>query len=198
MSNDQDHFGRPPLGGFLLLDAIAENWWLFLLRGIAAILFGILAFVWPGLTLLTLVLLWGIYALVDGVFALWSAISGRTGGLAPRWWLAAVGVVGVIAGLGAFAWPAITALVLLAFIAAWAIITGLVQIWGAIRLRKEIEGEWLLGLMGLLSIIFGVALIAMPEAGLVVLVWMIGWFALLTGFIHIFFAFRVRRHRISA
>src|SRR5689334_9024910 len=95
---------RPPVMGHPILNALAENWWLFLLRGIAAIIFGILAFVWPGLTLLTLIFLWGAYAIADGIFALWAAISGRVS-MAPRWWLAIVGVAGIIAGVLAFAWP---------------------------------------------------------------------------------------------
>ena len=108
-------FADPPL-----LHALVENWWLVVLRGVAAVIFGILAFFWPGITLLTLIFLWGAYAIADGIFALWAAISGRDE-LAPRWWLAIVGVAGIIAGLLAFAWPGITATVLLFFIACWAI-----------------------------------------------------------------------------
>src|ERR1700720_1635618 len=88
-----------PLAGPALLRVLAENWWLLLLRGIAAIAFGILAFAWPGLTLLTLTLLWGAYALSDGIFALWAALTGKGGEMAPRWWLGVVGVAGVLAGL---------------------------------------------------------------------------------------------------
>jgi uncharacterized membrane protein HdeD (DUF308 family) len=176
-----------------LLRALAENWWLVLLRGIAAVVFGVLAFFWPGLTLLTLTLLWGAYALCDGVFALWAAVSGKGGEMAPRWWLAVVGVVGVLAGVGAFLWPGMTTLVLLLFIAVWAIVLGVLQIWGAIQLRKEIEGEWLLILSGLVSIAFGVILIVQPGAGALALVWMIGWFAILAGCIYIALAFRLKK-----
>ncbi len=181
--------------GPALLRVLAENWWLLLLRGIAAIAFGILAFAWPGLTLLTLTLLWGAYALSDGIFALWAALSGRGSDMAPRWWLAVVGIASILSGLLAFFWPGITALVLLTFIAGWAIIIGALQIWGAIQLRKEIEGEWLLVLSGLLSIAFGVIMIAQPGAGALALVWMIGWFALLAGCIYIALAFRLKQHR---
>jgi uncharacterized membrane protein HdeD (DUF308 family) len=147
------YVANPPLEPRLLAHALAKNWWLLLLRGICAILFGVLTFVWPGITLLTLVLLYGAYALADGALALAEAVMG--GAPAPRWWLALVGLFGVAAGILTFAWPGITALVLLLFIAGWAIATGVLQIVGAIRLRKEIENEWLLIASGVLSVIFG-------------------------------------------
>src|ERR1700741_3499282 len=122
MAHTQAH-ARPgfPLAGGVLLSALADNWWFRLLRGIAAIAFGILAFFWPGLTLITLTYLWGAYALCDGVLALWEAIAGKEADMAPRWWLALVGIVSVVAGLVAFLYTGTTALVLLMFIAAWAI-----------------------------------------------------------------------------
>jgi uncharacterized membrane protein HdeD (DUF308 family) len=187
-----------PLAGPTMLHALADNWWLLLLRGIAAIVFGILAFLWPGITLLTLIFLWGAYALVDGVFSLWSAISGKTGAMGSRWWLALVGICGVIAGLLAFVWPGVTALVLLLFIAAWAIVTGVLQVWGAIRLRKEIEGEWLLILGGLLSIAFGLILVAQPGTGALALIWIIGTFAIIEGCIYAALAFRLKKHKHPA
>jgi uncharacterized membrane protein HdeD (DUF308 family) len=187
---------NPPLRslGLGLLRGLAEYWWLLLLRGIAAIAFGILALMWPGLTLLTLIFLWGAYAIVDGVLALWEAVSGGSSEIAPRWWLAVVGIAGILAGLVAFFWPGMTALVLLLFIAIWAIIIGLLQIWGAIRLRNEIQGEWLLILIGLLSVVLGIALIAQPGAGAPALVWLIGWFAILEGCIFVALAFRLKSH----
>ena len=184
-----------PLAGPALLRALADNWWLLLLRGIASVAFGCLAFFWPGLTLLTLTFLWGAYAASDGVFALWAAVSGQGGEMAPRWWLAAVGVAGILAGVLAFVWPGMTALVLLMFVASWAIIIGVLQIWGAIQLRKEMEGEWLLALSGVLAIAFGVILIAQPGAGALALVWTIGWFAVLAGCIYIMLAFRLKKHK---
>lgn len=183
-----------PLPGELLA-ALADSWWLLLLRGIAAIAFGILAFVWPGITLLTLILFWGAYAIVDGVFSLWSAISGKGGEKTSRWWLAVVGVCGVAAGILAFVRPGITALVFLLFIAAWAVVTGVLQVWGAIKLRKEIEGEWLLILSGLLSIAFGLVLLAWPGPGVLAVVWLIGSFAILEGIIYIALAFRLKKHK---
>jgi uncharacterized membrane protein HdeD (DUF308 family) len=182
-----------PLTGVALLRALADNWWLLLLRGIAAIAFGILAFMWPVLTLLTLIFLWGAYAVVDGVLALWGAIAGPKGYMGSRLWLAVVGIAGVLAGLLAFAWPGVTALVLLLFIAIWAIIIGVMQIWGAIQLRKEIEGEWLLILSGLLSVAFGVLLLVQPGAGALAVVWIIGWYAILAGCLYIALAFRLKK-----
>jgi uncharacterized membrane protein HdeD (DUF308 family) len=184
-----------PLAG--LLSSLADNWWLLLLRGVAAIAFGILAFFWPGLTLLTLTLLWGIYALADGLLALWAAIAAK-GDMAPRWWLGLTGVIGVLAGLVAFIYPGTTTLVLLMFIAAWAIIIGLLQLWGAIEFRRELEDVWLLVLNGALSIAFGVILFVQPGAGAVALVWMIGWFAVVLGCLSIALAFRLKKLKQTA
>jgi uncharacterized membrane protein HdeD (DUF308 family) len=165
------------------------------LRGVASIIFGVLAFIWPGLTLVALIFLWGAYAIVDGVIALWAAISGRGAQIAPRWWLSIVGIAGLLAGLVAFASPGLTALVLLMFIAFWAIVIGAMEIWGAIQLQKEIEGEWWLILSGLLSITFGVLLIAQPGSGALALVWVIASFAILHGCTLIALAFRLKQFR---
>jgi uncharacterized membrane protein HdeD (DUF308 family) len=198
MSSTQIQPGRPsPLLG-LLLRELAENWWLLLLRGIAAIAFGVLAFGWPGLTLLALTLMWGIYAIADGILALWAAIASKGGEMAPRWWLAIVGIAGVVAGLLTFVWPGMTALILLIFIASWAIVIGVFQIWGAIRLRKEIEGEWLLGLSGVLWVAFGVIMFAQPGAGALALIWWIGAFAILAGCVYIALAFQLKKYKRPA
>src|SRR5262249_45975113 len=148
----------------------------------------------PGVTILSLVFLWGTYVFADGVFSLWAAISGRVSENASRWWLALAGVAGIAAGIIAWVWPGKTALALLVLIAAWAIATGIMQVWGAIRLRKEIEGEWLLGLSGSLSILLGVVLLLQPVAGAVAVVWWIGAFAILTGIAYIGLALRLRKH----
>jgi uncharacterized membrane protein HdeD (DUF308 family) len=198
MSSLQAQPGRPPSFLGLALRELAENWWLLLLRGIAAIAFGVLAFMWPDLTLLTLTYMWGFYAIADGVLALWAAIAGKGGEKAPRWWLAVVGIAGILAGLLAFVWPGMTALVLLMFIASWAVVIGVLQMWGAIRLRKEIEGEWLLGLSGLLSLAFGVIMIAQPGTGALAVVWLIGWFAILVGCVYIALAFQLKKFKRSA
>jgi uncharacterized membrane protein HdeD (DUF308 family) len=181
-----------------LLRAMADNWWLLLLRGIAAIAFGILALMWPLLTLLTLTLLWGAYAIADGIFALWAVFSRHGGYTGSKLWLTVVGICGILAGVLAFAWPGVTALVLLLFIAIWAIIIGVMQIWGAIQLRKEMEGEWLLILSGLLSVAFGILLLARPGLGALAVVWMIGWFAILEGCLLVALSFRLRKHKHAA
>jgi uncharacterized membrane protein HdeD (DUF308 family) len=175
-----------------LLHALVRNWWLILLKGCCAILFGILAFAWPGVTLVTLVLLYGAYALADGILAIAAAITG--GAPAPRWWLAIMGLLGIGAGVLTFAWPGITALVLLLFIAGWAIATGIMQIIGAIRLRKEIDHEWLLIAGGILSVTFGVVLVAQPGAGALALILVIGAYAIAYGVLLVAFSLRLRRH----
>ncbi len=181
-----------------LLPALAENWLLLFLRGIVTIAFGVLAFIWPGLSLLTLIFLWGAYAIADGVFALGAAVSSKGGEIAPRWWLALIGLAGILAGLLAFVWPAITAQVLLVFIASWAILTGALQIWGAIQLRKEIDVEWMLVLSGLLSIALGVALLARPGVGALAVIWLIGSFAILVGCIYVSLALWLKKHKRQA
>jgi uncharacterized membrane protein HdeD (DUF308 family) len=175
-----------------LLRALADNWWLLLLRGIAALVFGILAFVWPGITLVSLALLWGAYALADGIFALGAAIMGKGASAGSRWWLAIVGVLGILAGVISFASPATVAQLLLIVIAAWAIVTGILEIWGAIMLRKEIDDEWWLILAGVLSIAFGVLMFMQPAAGALAVVWIIGAFAILFGVDHIALALKLR------
>ena len=140
-----------------MLDDLARNWWLILLRGICAIIFGLLTFFWPGLTLITLILLYGVFALFDGGLAIGAAIMG--GAPSPRWWLALVGVLGIAAGAVTLTWPGLTGLVLLFFIAGWAIAAGAFQIVGAIRLRKEIADEWLLIGSGALSVLFGALIV---------------------------------------
>jgi uncharacterized membrane protein HdeD (DUF308 family) len=175
-----------------LLRSLADNWWLLLLRGIAAIAFGLLAFFWPGVTLITLTLLWGAYALADGVIALWAAFNAQGGDAGPRWWLGLSGVVSIIAGIVAFYYTGTTTLVLLMFIAVWAIIIGVLQIWGAIALRSVVPNEWLLILNGVLSIAFGVILMAQPGAGALAFVWMIAWYAIVFGAIYIALALRLK------
>jgi uncharacterized membrane protein HdeD (DUF308 family) len=178
---------------FSLLYDLSKHWWLLLLRGIAAIVFGVLAFIWPGLTLLTLVILYGAFAIVDGVLAL-AAVFGRTGPEVPRWWLVLTGILGIAAGLIALLWPGITALVLIVFIGAWAIARGAMEIVAAIQLRKEIEGEWLLVLAGVLSVLFGLGVLIYPGAGALALAWLIGIYAIAIGAVMVVLALRLRQH----
>ncbi|HZO89800.1 MAG TPA: HdeD family acid-resistance protein [Chthonomonadaceae bacterium] len=174
-----------------MLTQLSRYWWVIALRGVVAILFGIIAFSQPTTTLVALVWLWGAYAIADGVCALFASVraaeQGRNWGM-----LLLSGLCGIVAGIIAFAWTGITALVLLYLVAAWAIVTGILEIAAAIGLRQIIEGEWLLGLSGVLSVLLGVALIANPRAGLVATVWMIGVYALLFGVTMLALAFRLR------
>jgi uncharacterized membrane protein HdeD (DUF308 family) len=176
-----------------MLNALAKNWWLVLLRGIAAIVFGVLAFVWPGLTLLTLVILYGAYALVDGIFSLIAAFSGGAKPV-PTWWLIVIGLAGIAAGILTFLWPGITAFVLIIFIGAWAIVHGIFEIVGAIRLRKEIDNEWWLILAGALSVIFGLIVLIAPGAGALGLIWVIGAYSIVFGILLIGLSLRLRKH----
>ncbi|MCA9953386.1 MAG: HdeD family acid-resistance protein [Ardenticatenaceae bacterium] len=174
-----------------MLRSLSRYWWLLALRGAAAVIFGILAFIWPGLTLGALVILFGVYVLIDGVASLVAGFSHREEN--GRWWVTALeGVVGILAGVLTLVYPGITAVLLLYFIAAWAIITGVLELVAAIRLREEIDGEWALGLSGLISIFLGVGLIVFPSAGALALVWMIGTYAILFGGLLIYLAFKLR------
>jgi uncharacterized membrane protein HdeD (DUF308 family) len=174
-----------------VLEDLTDNWWVILLRGIVGVIFAVLAFGWPGATLLALVYVWGVYAIIDGAFALYMTyLAARQD---QRWWPYLLeGLLGIGAGIVAFGWPNITALALLYLIAAWAILTGIVEIIAAVDLRKLIENEWLLGLAGVLSIVFGVLLAAQPDAGAVAIVWLLGVYALFFGITLIVLAFRVR------
>ena len=195
MSTHVEPGPRMPLVGSAVLAALAENWWLLLLRGLVSIAFGLIAFFWPDITLVALTYLFGIYAILDGVVAIWAAFNAPLGGAGPRWWLGLSGVVSILAGIAAFAYTGMTMQVLLVIIAVWAIIIGLVLIWGAIELRRILDDAWLLGLTGALSIAFGVILIAKPGAGAVALVWTIGWFAIVFGSLYIALAFRLRKFK---
>lgn len=174
-----------------MLEQICRHWWIMALRGVVAILFGVIAFCQPTITLVALVWLWGSYALVDGVFTLFASIRAAEQG--RRWGMLLLeGIFGIAAGIIAFAWTGITAVTLLYLVAAWAIVTGIFEIAAAIGLRRLIRGEWLLGLSGVLSVLMGVLLIAKPGAGLIAAVWMIGAYAVLSGITLLALAFRLR------
>jgi uncharacterized membrane protein HdeD (DUF308 family) len=173
-------------------NSLAHNWWMLALRGLVAIVFGVLAFVLPGMTLLTLVFLFGAYAIVNGVLALVHAFSAPKG--YPRFGaLIFTGIISIAAGVLAFVWPGITALSLVLLIAAWAIVNGVFEIATAIRLRRVIEHEWLLVLAGILSVLLGIVILLQPGAGALALVWWIGGFAIAFGVLLVALAFRVRR-----
>jgi len=178
-----------------MAQVLIRNWWAFALRGVLGILFGLAAFLFPGITLGALVLLFGAYAVVDGVFAVVTGI--RAAEHRERWGVLLLeGIAGIAAGVLAFAWPALTALVLLYLVAGWSIIRGALKIAAAIRLRRTIQGEWLLGLNAAFSVLFGVLLIAMPAIGLLTLVWLVGLYAVIFGALLLGLAFRLRRHQV--
>ena len=174
-----------------MLLVFASSWWALVLRGIAAILFGVLAFMWPGITLTALVLLFGAYALVDGAFSIVAGI--KSYGEQKRWWLLLIeGCLSVAAGVFAFIIPAMTALIILLLIASWAIVTGAFQIAAAIQLRKHITGEWLLALSGILSVLFGALLFYNPIGGALTVVWLIGAYSVFFGLLLLVFGIKLR------
>ena len=175
-----------------LAGALARNWWLLLLRGVVALIFALLTWMQPATSIAAMVLVFGIYVLADGVLGIWAAISGRQQN--RHWWVLLLwGLASVVVGVLTFIMPGVTGLVLLMYIAAWAIITGVLQIVAAIRLRKEIRGEWLMVVSGLLSIIFGGLLVAQPGAGALAVAWIIAAYAFIFGVLLVLLAFKVRR-----
>ena len=172
-------------------ELLAEFWWVLVLRGVAAIVFGVLAFLWPGLTIEVLIAFFGAYVLVDGVFGTIAALSGRRH--AAHWVLMLLeGLLGIAVGIMTFVAPVVTGLVLLIWIGMWAILTGVIEVVQAIRLRKEIQGEFWLALAGLLSIGFGVLLLAFPLAGALAVLWVLASYAVAFGLVLVILGFRVR------
>jgi uncharacterized membrane protein HdeD (DUF308 family) len=170
---------------------LAKHWWSPVLRGLVAIVVGIIALALPGITLSILVTLFGIYSLIDGIAAVMAAYRSSTMG--ERWGaLLFEGVAGIIAGAVMFLWPAITALVLIYLIGAWALLTGVLELVAAVRLRKHIAGEWLLALGGIASVLFGVLVLAVPLAGALAIALWVGIYSLVFGVILIGFGFRLR------
>ncbi len=173
---------------------LARNWWVLLIRGILTILFGVIAWVNPLMTLAVLVMVFAAYAIVDGVF---SIVMSLTAPKAYRgWlWLLASGIAGIIIGALTFLWPGVTAVLLLYWILTWLVITGVFQVIAGIRLRKEIDGEVLLVLGGLLSVAFGLYLMANPAVGALAVLWMIAFYAVIAGILMIVVAFRLKGTR---
>ena len=180
--------------------SLRTNWWALVLRGVVAIILGIVAFALPGVTVAALVTLFGIYALIDGVLAIVltvkaAEVHGRWGGFLLE------GILGLLFGIVAIAAPIAVAAVFIQVLAIWALITGVLEIVAAFRLRRSVEGEWLLILVGVLSILFGIVLFAEPVAGAVVLVWILAAYGLFFGVLLIVLGFRLRNHpgrRLSA
>ena len=174
-----------------MLHTLARNWWAIVLRGIFAILFGIGTFLWPGITLAVLVLLYGAYLFVDGILAvLWALARRREGSFS--WEVFLAGLASLAAGVVTLLWPGVTAVALLYLIAVWAIVRGIFEILAAFHLRRELRNEWLLALNGVLSVALGVVLIVAPGAGALAVLWLIGTFALVVGILMIILGFRLK------
>ena len=174
----------------------APSWWALALRGLVAILFGLAALFWPGLILTVLIVLFGAYALVDGILAIVAAFGSSGRGM-RRSLLLIEGAIGILFGFLALFSPGLTALALVYVIAFWAILSGIARIVMAIMLRREIENEWSIALSGVLSVVLGIVLILLPAAGLLAYTWLIGLLALVVGIALIYYAFKVRGQRRS-
>jgi len=178
-----------------MLDLLGRNWWVIALRGVIAIAFGVLAFTQPELTLRVLVTLVGAYLLADGLSLLASYVRGDPDARRAGWSVAVMGILGIVAGVVALVWPNITAIVLLVIVAVWAILTGAFQVIAAVRLRREIQGELLMAIGGIISIAFGLYLLVNPRDGLLSLVSLVGFWAIVFGVTQVVLAFRIRSRR---
>ena len=170
---------------------LSRNWWLIALRGLFALLFGILVLLQPAISLAALLLVLSAYLLVDGISNIIHAL--RVHELYQRWWVMLLeGITSVLAGIIAFVWPDITAIILLYIIAVWAIATGVMEIAASVSLRQEIKNEWLLALSGILSVILGLALLFWPGTGILAVLWLIGIYSILFGVLLLWLGFRLR------
>ena len=181
--------GTPPLPD---LPGLSAHWGWLVARGLIAIVFGVLAFAMPGLTVLTLAIVWGAYAITDGLFAMLYGFRGRG---TRRWAYVIVGVIGVLAGLVAFFWPNETALILVLIIGFWMLGIGIFEIVYAIQFRRAIAHPWAVGVSGLLSALVGLFIVVFPGAGALSLIWVIAIYAILYGILTIVAAFQLRRWR---
>ncbi|KXF82889.1 HdeD family acid-resistance protein [Enterovibrio coralii] len=175
-----------------MVSSLSKNWWVLALRGVASIFFAIMLWTLPPQeSIETLILVFGIFAFVDGSLQVWTALMDRK---SHDNWVVLVlwGVVGIAAGIMTFTVPGLTAVALLFYIAVWAIAKGVLEIIAAIRLRKEIKGEWLLVLLGLISILFGGFLMANPAAGALTLIWVIAMYAFVFGVLFVALAVKLK------
>jgi uncharacterized membrane protein HdeD (DUF308 family) len=177
-----------------MLETLTRFWWLVVLRGVAAVIFGLLAVIWPGVTLIVLAALFALYVIVDGLVALGTAAFGRHDP-GRRGWLVVEGIAGVVIGVVVLAWPHVTTLALLWLIAAWALLTGILEIVTAVLLRRDIQGEWMLALGGALSVLFGILLAIWPATGALALVVLIGVYAIIFGVVLVGLGLRLHRVR---
>jgi uncharacterized membrane protein HdeD (DUF308 family) len=174
-----------------MLELLARHWWLLVLRGVSAIVFGVLAFSWPGVTVQVMLIFFGAFMLVDGVFTVIAALRGRAH--TEHWVLLLLeGLLGIAVGVLTWVAPVIAGIAILVYVAAWALVTGVLEIVTAIRLRREIEGEFWLGLAGVLSVAFGLFLLAFPLAGALALIWTMAAYAVAFGIVLVLLGFRVR------
>ena len=180
----------------MMIETLKRHWWVPVIRGIAAIVFGVIAFTHPVMAIATLVLFFGAWVLIDGIFRIVGAIGHRSSN--PDWgWQVVIGALGIVVGLLTFHAPRITALALVIYIAAWALMIGASEIVLAVKLRNEIKGEWFLILMGLASIVFSILLLWNPIAGAAAVIWLIAWYSVVLGILAIFFGFRLRTLALS-
>ncbi len=175
-----------------MLQTYSRSWWLFVSRGIVAVLFGLAAIVFPGITLNLLVLLVGAFFFADGVLAIVSSLGTRQ--VAGRWWISLLeGGAGVLIGILAIIWPGTTLVAMVYLIAAWALVTGIFEIAAAVHLRQVITGEWFLGLGGIISVLFGFLLFASPGTGALTLVWILGAYAIFFGILLLLLGFKLKK-----
>jgi uncharacterized membrane protein HdeD (DUF308 family) len=169
------------------MEEMARTWWVYLIRGVCAVLFGLLAIIWPSITLYILIIVFGVYAIVNGIFELFG--SGRGG---ARGLMIFAGVFSILVGVVAFLWPGMTALALLLLIASWAVVIGVVELVAAILLRRAVRGEWTFIVSGVLAMLFGILLFLWPAVGALTVAWLIGVMAILYGISLLALAFRLR------
>jgi uncharacterized membrane protein HdeD (DUF308 family) len=174
-----------------MLGLVARDWWVFAIRGVAALVFGALAFIRPETTLTVLVFLFGAYVLVDGVSLLVALARGDAVARRHGWAVGIMGVLGIVAGVVTFVWPSLTALSLLYLVAFWAIATGTFQVAAAVALRRELDNEFWMALGGVASIVFGALLIVFPGDGLITLVWLVGIWSVVSGVSSLGLAYRL-------
>jgi uncharacterized membrane protein HdeD (DUF308 family) len=180
------------IGRFFPIDK--KHWWQVAVRGLIALLFGILLLVWPGVSLFVFAIFFGAFAFVDGIFTLVAAVNYKAGA-GQRAWLFVRGILGIIVGIVTFFWPAITELALVLLIGAWALVTGIMELNFAFRSVRETGAKWLFAVSGILSIILGILLLVRPVAAIIVVIWAIGAYAVLAGIVLIVLGFRLRSQK---
>ncbi|UCH51440.1 MAG: DUF308 domain-containing protein [Chloroflexota bacterium] len=173
-----------------------KHWWQVAVRGLVALLFGILLLAWPGVSLFLFAIFFGAYAFVDGIFTLVAAVNYKAGA-GQRTWLFVRGIFGIIVGIITFFWPAITELALVFLIGAWALVTGIMELNFAFRSVKETGAKWLFAVSGILSIILAILLLVRPIAAIIAVIWIIGAYAVVVGILLIILGFMLRSSKAS-